>query len=166
VIHIEVDTETRILSYGELSVDCAIGRNGACDTADKREGDGRTPRGIWPIRAALVRPDRSMTVPVHLPWRWLRPEDGWSDAPTDPVYNRPVRHPHFHSAERLWRDDSLYDAVLLLGHNDAPPVAGLGSAIFLHLRKGDVTEGCVAVPRETMMEMLATLVPGSTLRIL
>jgi L,D-peptidoglycan transpeptidase YkuD (ErfK/YbiS/YcfS/YnhG family) len=166
VIDIEADTATRTVKYNGFSADCAIGRSGACDAADKREGDGRTPRGIWPIRSVLVRPDRSVTVPAHLPWRWLRLEDGWSDAPADPAYNRPVRHPHLHSAERLWRDDGLYDAILLLGHNDGPPVLGLGSAIFLHLREGNVTEGCVAVPRETMTEMLATLVPGSALHIL
>ncbi|MGN6123939.1 MAG: L,D-transpeptidase family protein, partial [Sphingomonas oligoaromativorans] len=62
-------------------------------------------------------------------------------------------------------EDGLYDAILLLGHNDDPPVAGLGSAIFLHLREGDSTEGCVAVPRETMSALLALLVPGSILTI-
>ena len=38
-----------------------------------------------------------------MPWRWLRPDDGWSDDAADPAYNRPVRHPHPYSAEWLWR---------------------------------------------------------------
>jgi L,D-peptidoglycan transpeptidase YkuD (ErfK/YbiS/YcfS/YnhG family) len=160
-MRVEVDTAHRTLRYGSATIDCAIGRNGACPADDKREGDGRTPLGIWPIRAVLLRPDKALAPPRHLPWRWLRPSDGWSDDPADPAYNRPVRHPHPHSAERLWRDDGLYDAVLLLGHNDDPPRAGLGSAIFLHLREGDVTEGCVAVPRGTMQTLLAELTPGS-----
>ncbi len=160
-----VDTAARTIRIGSAVVPCAIGRGGARAAADKREGDGATPFGRWPIRAALLRPDRGLVPPTHLPWRWLRENDGWSDDPRDPAYNRPVLHPHLFSAERLWRDDSLYDAVLLLGHNDDPPVAGLGSAIFLHLREGDVTEGCVAVPRETMPGLLATLSIGSVLAI-
>lgn len=165
MIELVVDSSARTLQIGNAVVACAIGRGGARDAADKREGDGATPLGRWPIRAALLRPDRGLVPPAHLPWRWLRKEDGWSDDPRDPAYNRPVRHPHGYSAERLWREDGLYDAILLLGHNDDPPVAGMGSAIFLHLREGDSTEGCVAVPRETMSTLLALLVPGSILTI-
>ena len=160
-----VDSNARMLHCGDDAIACVIGRSGACAAEDKREGDGCTPLGRWPIRAVLLRPDRGIAPPVHLPWRWLRADDGWSDDPRDPAYNRPVRHPHVFSAEQLWREDGLYDAIVLLGHNDAPPIAGEGSAIFLHLREGDVTEGCVAVPRETMAKLLATLEPGSVLEI-
>ncbi len=162
---IVVDTEALTLRYGDVSVACAIGRTGPCDAARKIEGDGHTPRGTWPIRAALLRPDRGFAPPTWLPWRWLRPEDGWSDAPADPAYNRPVHHPHPHSAERLWRDDALYDAVLVLGHNDSPPQSGAGSAIFLHLRDGDTTEGCVAIPRATMHALLADLTADAVIEI-
>ena len=100
------------------------------------------------------------------PWRWLRPHDGWSDDPADPAYNRPVRHPHPFRAERLWRDDELYDAIVVLGHNLDPPIAGLGSAIFLHCwRDGATTEGCVAVARDALLASLPDMRPGDTLRI-
>lgn len=160
-----VDSAARTLKIGDHTVACAIGRSGACDATNKHEGDGCTPRGRWPIRTVLLRPDRGIAPPAHLPWRWMRPDDGWSDDPRDPAYNRPIRHPHGFSAERLWREDHLYDAIVVLGHNDAPPVAGEGSAIFLHLREGDTTEGCVAVPRETMEALLASLEPGAVLEI-
>ena len=160
-----VDAGARTIQIGDNIVACILGRSGTRAAADKREGDGATPIGRWPIRGALLRPDRGLLPPAHLPWRWLRENDGWSDDPRDPAYNRPVSHPHAFSAERLWREDGLYDAILLLGHNDDPPVAGLGSAIFLHLREGDVTEGCVAVPRETMAELLAAIERGSNLTI-
>lgn len=164
-MRLRVDTTKRTLRFDDQDIACAIGRSGVIDAADKREGDGYTPLGSWPIRSVLLRPDRRISPPAHLPWRWLRPDDGWSDDPRDPAYNRPVRHPHAFSAERLWRDDGLYDAIMLLGHNDSPPVAGQGSAIFLHLREGDATEGCVAVPREAMATLLARLEPGSILDI-
>jgi L,D-peptidoglycan transpeptidase YkuD (ErfK/YbiS/YcfS/YnhG family) len=165
VKRIVVDTTARTLRFGVHSVPCAIGRAGACDAADKREGDGATPRGSWPIRAALLRPDRGLGPPPHLTWRWLRRDDGWSDAPGDPAYNRPVRHPHRHSAERLWRDDGLYDVILVLGHNDAPPHPGAGSAIFLHLREGDTTEGCVAIPLAAMRDLLGELAADAVVEI-
>ncbi len=162
---IVADTATRTLRIGDVVLPCAIGRGGRCDAADKREGDGGTPRGTWPVRAALLRPDRGLSPPTQLAWRWLRPYDGWSDDPRDPAYNRAVRHPHVWSAERLWRDDALYDAILILGHNDAPPIAGLGSAIFLHLREGDTTEGCVAVSRPVMIDLLSHLEADAELDI-
>ena len=154
------DTAARTLNaFGEVWP-CVIGRGGAVAAAEKRESDGTTPLGCWPLRVALLRPERGLMPPRALPWRWLRPNDGWSDDPADPAYNRPVRHPHPFSAERLWRDDAVYDVIVVLGHNDAPPIAGLGSAIFLHATRPDrrPTEGCVAVDGT----VLATLLPRLT----
>jgi L,D-peptidoglycan transpeptidase YkuD (ErfK/YbiS/YcfS/YnhG family) len=152
-------------AYGR-SVSCSIGRGGVIAAADKHEGDGATPLGDWPLRALLLRPDRVGFVRTALPWRWIAPDDGWSDGPDDPAYNRPIRHPHGHSAERLWREDGLYDVLVVLGHNDAPPVAGLGSAIFLHCwRDGAATEGCVAVAKDELVGLVGQLAPGDLLRI-
>lgn len=155
-----------VAGFGE-TVAAAFGRGGAIAAAAKREGDGATPLGDWPVRAALLRQGRVAAPATQLPWRWLRPDDGWSDDGADPAYNRPVNHPHGFSAERLWRDDGAYDVIVVLGHNDAPPVAGLGSAIFWHCSQPDMrpTEGCVAVPRAVLMRWLDRLGPGDVLRI-
>jgi L,D-peptidoglycan transpeptidase YkuD (ErfK/YbiS/YcfS/YnhG family) len=166
-VTLEVDTQAGLLHGYGRSMACSIGRSGTIAAADKREGDGATPLGAWPIRAVLLRPDR-VTVPIGLalPWRWIQPTDGWSDALGDPAYNRPVRHPHGFSAERLWREDGLYDVIVILGHNDAPAVAGLGSAIFLHCwRDGATTEGCVALPKDDLLALLPQIVPGEPLTI-
>jgi L,D-peptidoglycan transpeptidase YkuD (ErfK/YbiS/YcfS/YnhG family) len=160
---VRVDTSARTIHFDDRSWPCAIGRSGACPAERKREGDGCTPLGRWPVRTVLLRPDRWRQPPAGLPWRWIRPQDGWSDAPSDPVYNRPVRHPHPASAEWLWRDDAVYDAILVLGHNDAPPVPGAGSAIFLHLRGDKPTEGCVAIDRSVMAALLAWAPAGTIL---
>ena len=159
-------TAGTVTAFGE-TVAAAFGKCGAVAASDKREGDGATPIGIWPIRAALLRPDRMAAPVTKLPWRWLRVNDGWSDDAADPAYNRPVHHPHPFSAERLWRDDHAYDIVLVLGHNDSPPVAPLGSAIFWHCSKPDrrPTEGCVAVEREVLASWLERLAPGDALTI-
>ena len=145
-----------------------FGKGGARPAADKREGDGASPLGVWPVRAALLRPDRVAAPATRLPWRWLRPDDGWSDGAGDPAYNRPVRLPHAFSAERLWRDDHVYDVIVVLGHNDSPPVSPMGSAIFFHLTQPDrrPTEGCVAIDRDAMLRWLDRLAPGDTLRMI
>jgi L,D-peptidoglycan transpeptidase YkuD (ErfK/YbiS/YcfS/YnhG family) len=165
MIRMVVESVAGLLHVGERVIPCGIGRGGACPAADKREGDGCTPLGVWPVRAVLLRPDRGLTPPTSLPWRWLRQDDGWSDDPCDPAYNRAIRHPHPFSAERMWRDDALYDTVIVLGHNDRPPIPGLGSAIFLHLRGDRATEGCIAILPADMPALLASLVFGSNIEI-
>ena len=164
---VEVDTETGVLWAEGRGIACSIGRGGTIEASHKREGDGATPLGAWPIRGLLLRPDRVALPRTALPWRWIAPGDGWSDGPDDPAYNRPVRHPHGFSAERLWREDGLYDLIVVLGHNDAPPMPGLGSAIFLHCwRDGATTEGCVAVAKEALVGLVERLAPGDVLRII
>jgi L,D-peptidoglycan transpeptidase YkuD (ErfK/YbiS/YcfS/YnhG family) len=140
---------------------CAVGRSGLA--RDKREGDGATPVGILPMRRALYRPDREAPPPTSLPLAPLAPDDGWCDAPDDPSYNRPVKLPHRARAEALWRTDGLYDLVILLGWNDAPVEAGRGSAIFLHLAAPGFapTEGCVALARADLLDLLAAADKGS-----
>lgn len=160
------DTAARTLRAGERSMPCSIGRSGGVPAADKREGDGASPLGEWPLLAVLLRPDRVPPPVTRLPWRWLRAHDGWSDDPRDPAYNRPVYHPHRCSAERLWREDGLYDVIVALGHNLPAAEPGRGSAIFLHCwRDAAPTEGCVAIERTALIELLPSLKPGDTLLI-
>jgi L,D-peptidoglycan transpeptidase YkuD (ErfK/YbiS/YcfS/YnhG family) len=147
---------------------CAIGKTGVIAASDKREGDNRSPLGAWTMREVWYRPDVYPEAPVTaLPVRATRPEDGWCDAPGDPNYNRPVRLPYAASAERMWRDDHVYDLVVILGHNDDPPVPGMGSAIFMHLaREGYLgTEGCVALERDDLQAVLAAAKPGDAVEI-
>ncbi|HUO22856.1 MAG TPA: L,D-transpeptidase family protein [Caulobacteraceae bacterium] len=156
-----------IMRAGALEVPCALGKGGVIPASDKREGDGASPIGVWPLRRVLYRADRGPRPRTALPVQAIQPEDGWCDAPADPRYNQPVTHPYPASAEHLWREDGLYDLVVVLGHNDDPIVPGLGSAIFLHLAKPDYapTEGCVALARSDLERLLAIAQPGDALRI-
>lgn len=162
---IRVDCRAGRLTFGDLAMDCTIGLGGICMAADKREGDGCTPLGRWPIRGVLLRPDKVAATGIHLPWRWIRANDGWSDDVADPSYNRPVRLPRLFSAENLIRSDDAYDVVVVLGHNDAPPVPDRGSAIFFHLSEGRPTAGCVAVDRADMLRLLPLLLTGDMMEI-
>ena len=142
---------------------CAVGRGGV--SSAKREGDGATPIGTWPLRQVLYRRDRGMRPVTTLQTSALRPADGWCDAPSDPNYNRMVRHPYPASAEHLWRRDSIYDLIVVVGYNDAPVIPGKGSAIFLHLARPDYspTAGCVAFSRRDLVTILGMLSPASRL---
>lgn len=145
----------------------ALGRGGLVPAGIKHEGDGASPVGAWPLRRVLYRPDKGPAPRTALPLEALKREDGWCDAPLDPAYNRPVTLPYRASAERMWRDDDLYDLVVVLGHNDDPVVPGAGSAIFLHLARPDYgpTEGCVALARSDLEALLAEAKPGDVLEI-
>jgi len=155
------------LDIGGRTVRCALGPAGVKPAADKREGDGASPAGVWPIREVYYRPDRGPPPATEFRVHCMAQDDGWCDDPTDPAYNRHVKLPYPASAERLWREDGVYDIVVVLGHNDDPPVPGMGSAIFLHLcRPGyPPTEGCVAVARIDLEELLAKALPGDAVEI-
>jgi L,D-peptidoglycan transpeptidase YkuD (ErfK/YbiS/YcfS/YnhG family) len=148
-------------------VRCALGRAGVIAARDKREGDGATPVGQWPMRRLLYRPDRAPPPTTQLAGQPLAPLDGWCEAPGDPSYNRMVALPYPVSVDRLWREDHLYDLVVVLGYNDAPVVPGAGSAIFMHLaREGFApTQGCVALARDDLEALLVLAKPGDALAI-
>ena len=152
---------------GDRAFPCAIGKGGMVAAQAKREGDGASPLGAWPLRRVLYRPDRGPAPRTALPVSPITPDDGWCDDPAHPDYNRPVKRPFDASHEALWREDGLYDLVVVLGHNDDPPVAPLGSAIFLHLAKPDYapTKGCIALARPDLEAVLALAAPGDVLII-
>ncbi len=161
------DTPTQgWLRCGGRKFRCALGRAGVRRT--KREGDGATPAGRFPLRRVLYRADRLEQPPAtKLPLEALNPADGWCDDPNDPSYNRQIRVPHAGRHERLWRDDGLYDLIVVLGHNDDPPRPGHGSAIFLHVARPDYgpTEGCIAVALEDLRAMLVDCGTGDHITV-
>lgn len=154
-----------LLRFQGRGYSCILGRSGI--VTDKREGDGGTPVGCFPLRRVLYRPDRLAKPETVLPVQAIGPNDGWCDDPSHADYNRPVRLPHPASCEQLWREDHLYDLVVVLGHNDDPPVPGLGSAIFMHLAHPDhkPTQGCLAFSCENLLELLKLCRSNSSIKI-
>jgi L,D-peptidoglycan transpeptidase YkuD (ErfK/YbiS/YcfS/YnhG family) len=136
---------------------CAVGKNGIADKL--HEGDGITPVGRWPIRQVLYRADRLDAPRTEFPLRAIEPNDVWCDNPKDPNYNRLVQLAKADGTEHLWREDHLYDVILVVGFNDDPVRPGKGSAIFVHVARQDFgpTEGCVALAREDLLEALAQM---------
>jgi len=149
-------TGSQTLVFVGKTYRCATGKNGFVPDAEHKEGSGKTPIGSYALRSCWYRPDRLSPPLTHLPLHVITPQNGWCDAPAHPCYNQPVPLPFADSHELLWREDEVYDIIVPLGFNDAPVIAGKGSAIFLHIAKKDYspTEGCIAIAREDMLEVL------------
>jgi L,D-peptidoglycan transpeptidase YkuD (ErfK/YbiS/YcfS/YnhG family) len=148
------DRRRGLLVTGVTAFPCALGRAGPA--LGKREGDGATPVGTFRMAGAFYRADRLPRPDSALPLRALRPHDGWCDDPRSRFYNQWVTLPFPASHERLWRDDHLYDVVVVIDYNLDHPKADAGSAIFLHCAAPGFapTAGCVAVTPAAMRRLL------------
>jgi len=166
-MEILVDTTARSIKFDGQTYSCRVGRDGAVPAEHGREGDFKTPLGTYKLRYGFYRKARLPKPPGRLPFWPLRSDDGWCDAPKDAAYNQPVRLPYPASAESLIRDDPAYDIIIVLGHNDSPPIAGKGSAIFLHVTRIDdiQTAGCVALNPDVMARFLPKLSQGDEITI-
>jgi hypothetical protein len=114
VLTIQVDSADSSLAWaslGERRWRCVIGAGGVRE--DKVEGDGATPAGAYPLRHLYFRNDRLVLPKVRLPARAIGEHDGWCDDPRSPAYNRLVRIPNEWSHEKMWREDGLYDLLVV-----------------------------------------------------
>lgn len=143
----------------------ALGRAGI--RANKREGDGGTPRGRFRLVRLWWRADRAPRPRTLLPARRIGPHDGWCEDPADRRYNRPVKVPKESNADRLWREDRLYDFVIELDHNTRPRITGRGSAVFVHVARENFgpTAGCVALAPGPLRRLLARFGPRTRIAI-
>src|SRR5215510_12820475 len=112
------------LAAGPHRLLVALGRGGI--RANKREGDGGTPRGRFRLVRLWWRPDRMPRPRTMLPVRRIGKRDGWSEDPNDRRYNQPIQLPDGAPGDRLWREDQLYDLIIELDHNTRPRIAGRG----------------------------------------
>lgn len=145
------------LRAGSLVVPVALGRAGV--KANKREGDGATPRGHYrPVRL-WWRGDRRPRPRTLLPARRIGRADAWCEDPADRRYNRSFRRSANEPGDRLWREDGLYDLFLEIDHNTRPRVAGLGSAVFIHVARPGFrpTAGCVALRLHDLRILLSRI---------
>jgi L,D-peptidoglycan transpeptidase YkuD (ErfK/YbiS/YcfS/YnhG family) len=154
--------------WGDRQFRCAIGKNGIIATEAKREGDGKTPAGLWVMREVFYRADRVAKPETILPTRVLLPNDGWCDAPEDSNYNRLICHPYPASAENLWREDHLYDYIIVLGHNDDPVRPHYGSAVFFHVASEDYSPsaGCITLNPDDVRMVLREANKNSCVQVL
>lgn len=154
---------------GSKQFSCSVGKSGI--GFKEKEGDGVTPIGSFPLRDVFYRADKISTLKTDLDAHAILKDDGWSDDVLDEKnYNTLVKIPHPFSHEKMWRDDDVYDLVIVVGFNDDPVVVGKGSAIFIHIQRvidSEVTptHGCVAFDKNDLLEILTLLKKDSKLII-
>jgi L,D-peptidoglycan transpeptidase YkuD (ErfK/YbiS/YcfS/YnhG family) len=143
----------------------AVGAAGVSST--KKEGDKATPAGTFPLPFGMYRPDRIQLPDTSLPMTPLREAHAWVDDPNDQRYNQLIELPYPAHAEEMWRADGIYDLLVVVGYNINPTRPGAGSAIFLHIARPSFssTEGCIAIERDALLNLIPLLGPQSTLTI-
>src|SRR5579872_6550110 len=148
-----------LMRAGPLIIPVALGQEGV--KANKREGDGGTPRGRFRPLRLWWRPDRVRRPATMLPTRLINQSLAWSEDPGDRNYNRPVVRSANEPGDRLWRSDRLYDLFIEIDHNVRPRVAGRGSAVFIHVARPGFapTAGCVALRRSDLLRLSARIGP-------
>jgi len=159
------DRSRGMLIAGALAVPVVLGRAGI--RADKREGDGATPRGRFRLVRLWWRADRAPRPRTLLPVRRIERDLAWCEDAGSRRYNQPFRRSANEPGDRLWREDRLYDLLIEIDHNTRPRVAGRGSAVFLHLSRpnGAPTAGCVAMQRSDIQRLLERTGPKTRIVI-
>ncbi|HVP78448.1 MAG TPA: L,D-transpeptidase family protein [Thermodesulfobacteriota bacterium] len=137
----------------------SVGEKGFAPMGDKREGDGKSPSGVFPLGIAF---GYDPSVETKMPYRQATEDDFWVDDANSAEYNQWVKgKPNAASWEKMKRDDDQYKYGVVIEYNMDPIVKGMGSAIFLHVwNDGGGTLGCVSMPEEMVLRILGWLDPA------
>ena len=154
------------LQIDEFKFKCCIGKKGF--TINKKEGDQKTPKGIFKIENLYFRKDRIKRPRTLLKCVEIKKDMGWCDDVSFPKkYNRFFKIKKRIKHEKLMRKDNKYDLLIPIKYNFSKPVIGLGSCIFIHLTKNyKPTAGCVALKKKDFFIMLKLLKKNSKIEIL
>ena len=144
---------------------CALGRNGL--KKNKKEGDLSTPIGCFKFNKIYYRADKLGEVNFIIDSSIIQKNDGWCDDEKSKFYNQYIQFPFNESAERLFRDDDIYDILCVLDYNTSPIIPGEGSAIFLHVARSnfDETKGCIAIEKKSLLMIAKNITRESNIVI-
>ena len=136
-------------------------------TNNKREGDGKTPVGIFRFTEIFYREDKISKLDFKIKTNIIQKNYGWCDDPRHEMYNKLIKLPSIASAENLYRNDTIYDLLIVINYNMDPVVPFKGSAIFLHIAHDDLksTEGCIALRRDDLLNVAENISENTVLII-
>ena len=144
---------------------CVIGKNGT--TKRKKEGDKKTPKGIYKIEHLYYRRDRIKKIKTKLKKIIIKKNMGWCDDSSSKNYNKLIRLPVKYNHEKLYKNDNSYDIILVLNFNMHPIKKNKGSAIFIHVAKKNYkkTLGCIAISKISLLKIIKKLNKKSIVEI-
>ena len=155
----------KYLTYYKYKVKCSIGKKGV--GYKKKEGDLITPLGLYRIKCIFYRKDRIKRLKSKLKIIAIKKNMGWCNDSKSKKYNQLIKLPSSSSYEKLYKKENIYDIILVLNYNMSPIVKNKGSAIFIHISKKNYekTEGCIAVKKRHLIEIIEKLKKNSKVRI-
>jgi len=162
-VHISINK--KYLVYKNYKAKCSIGKRGI--GYKKKEGDLITPKGRYRIKYILYRKDKVKRIQTKIKKIIIKKNMAWCDDPNSKRYNKLIKLPSSFSYEKLYRNDNVYDIILVLNYNMKPIIKHKGSAIFIHVSKSNYkkTEGCVALKKTHLLKILKELKKNTLVKI-
>ena len=158
--------KTGNLIYKNLKFRCSLGKSSVGEK--KFEGDNVTPAGIYKLVKVFFRKDRIAKIKSKMVFNEIKKNMGWCDDPKSRKYNKLIKLPSKFSHEKLFREDHLYDLIIVINYNMNPIIKNKGSAIFIHLatRNYSPTGGCIGLKKKNMIELIKKLKKNEFIKIL
>jgi L,D-peptidoglycan transpeptidase YkuD (ErfK/YbiS/YcfS/YnhG family) len=153
------------LKYKNLKFRCALGKGGV--KKKTMEGDNITPKGIFKIIKIYYRPDKIKKIKTLIKKIKIKKNMGWCDDPNSRFYNKLINLPTKYSHEKLYRNDRLYDLIVVLSYNTNPIIRNKGSAIFMHIANNSYkkTKGCIALKKKHLIEIISKIKKNTKIKI-
>jgi len=153
------------LKYKNLKFRCALGKAGV--KKKTMEGDNITPKGTFKIIKIYYRSDKIKKIETLIKKNKINRSMGWCDDPNSRFYNELINLPTKYSHEKLYRNDSLYDLIVVLSYNTNPIIKNKGSAIFMHIGKNSYkkTKGCIALKKEHLIKIISKIKKNTKIKI-
>ena len=154
------------LKYNDIKFKCALGKSGI--RKKRTEGDNITPKGNFKIIKIYYRKDRITKINSAFKLIEIKKNMGWCDDPKSKKYNQLIKLPSKYRHEKFYRNDHVYDLILVLNFNMKPIIKDKGSAIFIHLARKNYssTKGCIALSKSNLLEILSKISKNTRIKIL
>jgi L,D-peptidoglycan transpeptidase YkuD (ErfK/YbiS/YcfS/YnhG family) len=158
--------KTGYLKYKNFKFRCALGKAGIKKKV--KEGDNITPKGIFRIIKIYYRADKIKKIITSIKKIKIKKDMGWCDDPTSKHYNKQIILPSKYKHEKLYRNDNLYDLILVINYNTNPIIKNKGSAIFIHVakKKYQPTKGCVALNKKDLIQLISIIKINTKIKLI
>ena len=153
------------LNYKNLKYRCALGKSGI--KKKKKEGDNVTPSGVFKIIKIYYRADKIKKIISPIKKIQIKKNMGWCDDSKSNFYNQQINLPSKFGYEKLYRNDNLYDLIIVINYNMNPIIKNKGSAIFIHIAKNyyKKTKGCIALKKKNLIELISLIKKNTKIKI-
>ena len=161
----DIILKKKFIYLKDYKVKCYIGKRGI--TGKKVEGDKCTPKGRFKLKYIFYRKERIKNIRSNLKLIPLKNNFGWCDDVRSKFYNKFVKLPFKHSAEKLYLRENIYDIIVVINYNFKPIKRNKGSAIFLHVAKKNYspTLGCIAISKNDLKKLISIVNKNTFLKI-